>query len=81
MKNIPVDHPMSYEQGVGCLLKEVESAARAIVEIHLDASHLNNESKAYKEALERFHRANMAVFRWKDAWYEIAKVTDERNPL
>lgn len=65
------DTPLSYNQGVGCLLQEVEATARAIIEIHLDSSHLNGESKAFREAMGRFISANDAVFRWKNAWLVV----------
>ena len=65
------DVPLSYNQGVGCLLQEVEAAGRAIIEIHLDPSHLNGESKVFREAMGRFIGANDAVFRWKNAWLVV----------
>ena len=63
---------MTYDQGLSYLIDEVKAAWWAVVEIHMDPTHLNNESEKYKSCLQRFHEANMAVFRWKIAWYEIA---------
>lgn len=65
------DAPLSYNQGIGCLLQEVEAAGRAIIEIHLDPGHLNGESKVFREAMGRFISANDAVFRWKNAWVAV----------
>lgn len=73
------DAPLSYNQGIGCLLQEVEAAARAIVEIHLDPRHLNKESRVMREAMERLVAANEDVFRWKNAWYLVDRKLGE-NP-
>lgn len=58
----------TYEDKLESLLNELDAAYVDLREIHQDKTFLNNKSKAFLKAEERFLLVSNKIFALKNAW-------------
>jgi archaellum component FlaC len=68
--------PVTFESEFERLLKELDITLEKIRVIHSDTSHLNSESKKYKDTLTEYSNLASDIFRFKNVWEEAKRGND-----